>query len=44
VVLLRDLVLGAPGYDLLWRAAYLLAMGLAGLWVAARRIAKLLLV
>jgi lipooligosaccharide transport system permease protein len=44
VVLLRDLVLGDPGYDLLWRAAYLFLMGAAGLQVAARRIAKLLLV
>jgi lipooligosaccharide transport system permease protein len=44
VVLLRDLVLGAPGWDLLWRAAYLAAMGAGGLWLAARRIAKLLLV
>jgi lipooligosaccharide transport system permease protein len=44
VVLLRDLVLGDPGYDLLWRALYLAAMGAAGLTVAARRIAKLLLV
>ncbi|HSZ40438.1 MAG TPA: ABC transporter permease [Trebonia sp.] len=44
VALLRDLVLGDPGYDLLWRALYLLLMGAAGLYVAARRIAKLLLV
>lgn len=44
VVLLRDLVLGHPGYDLIWRAAYLALMGAAGLAVAARRIAKLLLV
>jgi lipooligosaccharide transport system permease protein len=44
VTLLRDLVLGDPGYDLLWRALYLLVMGIAGLSVAARRIAKLLLV
>jgi lipooligosaccharide transport system permease protein len=44
VVLLRDLVLGHPGYDLLWRALYLVLMGLAGLTIAARRIAKLLLV
>jgi lipooligosaccharide transport system permease protein len=44
VVLLRDLVLGDPGYDLLWRALYLLLMGGFGLWLAARRIAKLLLV
>lgn len=44
VVLLRDLVLGVPSLDLLWRAAYLGAMGLAGLALAGRRIAKLLLV
>ena len=44
VVLLRDLVLGFPSLDLLWRAGYLFAMGLAGLALASRRIAKLLLV
>lgn len=44
VVILRELVLGAAGPDLLWRAAYLLAMGIAGLAIAGRRIAKLLLV
>jgi len=44
VVLLRDLVLGAPGPGLLWRAAYLAALGLAGLFVVARRLARLLLV
>ena len=44
VVLLRDLVLGVPSLDLLWRAAYLAVMGLAGLALASRRIAKLLLV
>lgn len=44
VTLLRDLMLGAPGWDLLWRAVYLAVMGAAGLWLAARRIAKLLLV
>lgn len=44
VVLLRDLVLGVPGPDLLWRAAYLAVMGAAGLYVAGRRIATLLLV
>ncbi|MCL2581078.1 MAG: ABC transporter permease [Streptosporangiales bacterium] len=44
VTLLRDLVLGDPGWDLLWRAAYLAVMGVAGLLLAARRIAKLLLV
>lgn len=44
VVLLRDLVLGAPSPDLLWRAGYLAVLGFAGLAVAGRRIAKLLLV
>jgi lipooligosaccharide transport system permease protein len=44
VTLLRDLVLGVPGWDLVWRTAYLAAMGAGGLWLAARRIAKLLLV
>ena len=44
VVILRDLVLGAPSWALLWRAAYLGAVGAAGLAVAGRRIAKLLLV
>ena len=44
VVLLRDLVLGAPTPDLTWRAAYLLALGVAGTALAGRRIATLLLV
>jgi len=44
VVILRDLVLGAPSPDLAWRAAYLVALGMAGLAFAGRRIAKLLLV
>jgi lipooligosaccharide transport system permease protein len=44
VVILRDLVLGVPSWDLLWRVAYLAAVGLIGLAVAGRRIAKLLLV
>jgi lipooligosaccharide transport system permease protein len=44
VVLLRDLVLGVPTPDLAWRAAYLAALGVAGLALAGRRIAKLLLV
>ncbi len=44
VVILRDLVLGAPSWDLLWRAAYLAAIGAVGVAVAGRRIAKLLLV
>jgi lipooligosaccharide transport system permease protein len=44
VVLLRDLILGVPGPGLLWRAAYLAVLGVAGLSVAGRRIARLLLV
>jgi lipooligosaccharide transport system permease protein len=44
VVILRDLVLGAPSPGLAWRAAYLLALGLFGLALAGRRIASLLLV
>jgi lipooligosaccharide transport system permease protein len=44
VAILRDLVLGLPSPDLLWRAAYLLALGAAGLALAGQRIAKLLLV
>jgi len=44
VVLLRDLILGAPSPDLVWRAAYLMALGMFGLALAGRRIAKLLLV
>ncbi len=44
VVLLRDLTVGVVGPDLLWRAGYLAAVGLAGLYAAGRRIGKLLLV
>jgi lipooligosaccharide transport system permease protein len=44
VVILRDLVLGVPSPDLAWRAAYLLALGVAGFGLAGQRIAKLLLV
>ena len=44
VVLLRDLVVGAAGPDLLWRAAYLAVVGAAGLWWSGRRLGKLLLV
>jgi lipooligosaccharide transport system permease protein len=44
VVILRDLVLGYPSLDLLWRAAYLAVVGVVGLAVAGRRIARLLLV
>ena len=44
VVLLRDLTVGVVGPDLLWRAAYLAVLGLAGLYVSGRRLAKLLLI
>lgn len=44
VVILRGLILGVPSPDLAWRAAYLLALGVAGLALAGRRIARLLLV
>ena len=44
VVLLRDLTLGVVGPGLLWRAAYLGVLGLAGLAASGRRIGKLLLV
>jgi lipooligosaccharide transport system permease protein len=44
VVILRDLMLGVPSPGLAWRGAYLLALGLAGLALAGRRVAKLLLV
>jgi lipooligosaccharide transport system permease protein len=44
VVLLRDLTVGVVGPDLLWRAAYLAAIGLVGLWISGRRLAKLLLI
>jgi len=44
VVILRDLILGVPSPDLAWRAAYLMALGAAGLALAGKRFAKLLLV
>ncbi len=44
VVLLRDLTLGVVGPGLLWRAAYLAVLGVAGLFASGRRIGKLLLV
>jgi lipooligosaccharide transport system permease protein len=44
VVLLRDLTVGVVGPDMLWRAAYLAVLGLAGLYVSGRRLGKLLLV
>jgi lipooligosaccharide transport system permease protein len=44
VVLLRDLTSGVVGPGLLWRAAYLAVLGVAGLYASGRRIGKLLLV
>jgi lipooligosaccharide transport system permease protein len=44
IVLLRDLTVGVVGPGLLWRAAYLAALGVAGLYASGRRIGKLLLV
>jgi len=44
VVLLRDLTVGVLSPHLLWRAAYLAALGVAGLYASGRRIGKLLLV
>jgi lipooligosaccharide transport system permease protein len=43
VALLRGLTLGVVGPGLLWHAAYLALMGLAGLQVAGARIGRLLL-
>jgi len=44
VVLLRGLTVGVVGPDFLWRAAYLALIGLVGLWICGRRLAKLLLI
>jgi lipooligosaccharide transport system permease protein len=43
VALMRGLTLGVVGPALLWHAAYLALLGLAGLYVAGRRIGRLLL-
>ena len=43
VTLMRGLALGLVGPGLLWRAAYLAVMGLAGLYLAGRRVGRLLL-
>ena len=43
VTLIRALTLGAVGPDLLWHAAYLAVMGVAGLYIAGRRVGRLLL-
>ncbi|MER7506628.1 ABC transporter permease [Nonomuraea pusilla] len=42
VELVRGLTLGAPGWAALGHAAYLVAMVVAGLWFAARRIERVL--
>jgi lipooligosaccharide transport system permease protein len=43
VTLMRGLALGAVGPGLLWRVAYLSVMGAIGLYIAGRRIGRLLL-
>jgi lipooligosaccharide transport system permease protein len=43
VTLMRGLALGAVGPGLLWRVAYLSVMGATGLYIAGRRIGRLLL-
>ena len=43
VTLMRSLALGTVGPGLLWRVAYLAVMGLAGLYLAGRRVGRLLL-
>ncbi|HWG60266.1 MAG TPA: ABC transporter permease [Streptosporangiaceae bacterium] len=43
VALMRGLTLGAVGPALLWHVVYLAVLGIAGLYVAARRIGRLLL-
>jgi lipooligosaccharide transport system permease protein len=43
VTLMRGLALGMVGPGLLWRAAYLVIMALAGLYLAGRRVGRLLL-
>jgi lipooligosaccharide transport system permease protein len=41
--LVRGLVLGEPGPGVLWAAVYLAVFGLGGLWLADRRLPRLLL-
>ncbi len=43
VALLRGLTTGNVGWEMLWHAAYLAAMGSLGLYVASRRLGRLLL-
>ncbi|UAB95344.1 ABC transporter permease [Dactylosporangium vinaceum] len=43
VELVRGLCLGALGWPLVWHAGYLAALTVGGLWLASRRLGKLLL-
>jgi lipooligosaccharide transport system permease protein len=43
VEMVRGFTTGALSWSMLWHAAYLLALAAAGLWVAGRRMSKLLL-
>jgi lipooligosaccharide transport system permease protein len=43
VELVRGFTTGSPHWSMLWDAAYLLLLAAAGLWVAGRRMGKLLL-
>ncbi|WP_433050511.1 ABC transporter permease [Dactylosporangium sp. CS-033363] len=43
VELVRGICLGLVSWSLLWHAAYLVAMAAGGLWIAGRRLGKLLL-
>ena len=43
VTLMRGLTLGAVGPHLLWYVAYLAVMGVTGLYIAGRRVGRLLL-
>ncbi|WP_432830102.1 ABC transporter permease [Dactylosporangium sp. CA-092794] len=43
VVLIRGICTGSPQWGLAWHAAYLVALAAGGLWLASRRLEKLLL-
>ena len=43
VALLRGLTTGSVGWEMLWHVAYLATMGTAGMYVASRRLGRLLL-
>ena len=43
VELMRGVTTGSPQWTMLWHAAYLLALAAVGLWVASRRVGRLLL-